>query len=88
MLSLAISNEGELFAITSSLDILKIKTNNGDIIWSRNTAESLYANATDFSYSSKIVIDKDRIIFSSGDTFFSYEISPVRMLSKLISSWF
>ena len=74
LLSLAISKEGYLFASTSSADLLKIDSNTGNIIWSRNTAGSLYANATDFFTSSDIVISESQIFFSSGTSFFSYNI--------------
>ena len=74
LLSLAISKEGYLFASTSSADLLKIDSNTGNIIWSRNTADSLYANATDFFTSSDIVISESQIFFSSGTSFFSYNI--------------
>ena len=64
-LSLAISKDGYLFASTSSAELLKIDSNTGNIIWSRNTAESLYADATDFFNSSEIVLNDDQIFFSS-----------------------
>ena len=70
LLSLAITKEGDLLAITSSADIYKIKANTGDIIWSRNTADSLYADATDFFTSSEIVISDDKLVFSSGNNTF------------------
>ena len=75
LLSIAVSKEGDLFVITSSADIFKLRGNTGDIIWSRNTAESLYAHSTDFFNSSEIVLTNDEIIFSSGHTFFSYNIN-------------
>jgi len=70
LLSLAFTKEGDLFAITSSADIYKIKANTGDIIWSRNTADSQYADATDFFTSSEIVINDDKLVFSSGNNIF------------------
>ena len=74
LLSLAVSKEGNLFAVTSSADIYKIRAKTGDIFWSRNTAESLYANATDFFRSSEIVIADNNIIFSSASTVFLFDI--------------
>ena len=56
-----------IFAITSSADVYKIDSNNGNIIWSRNTAGSLYANATDFFKLSEIILSNNRIFFSSGN---------------------
>ena len=73
LLSLAVSEDGYLFAITSSADLFKIDPVKGDIIWSRNTAGSLYANATDFFTSSDIVLSDNQIFFSSGSSFFSYD---------------
>ena len=67
LLSIAVSNDGYIFAITSSADVYKIDSNNGNIIWSRNTAGSLYANATDFFKSSEIILSNNRIFFSSGN---------------------
>ena len=66
LLSLSLSKSGDLFAITSSADVFKIETSTGNIIWSRNTAESLLKDATDFFTSSQIVYINDQIIFSSG----------------------
>ena len=71
LLSLAVTKFGDLIAITSAADIYKIRANTGDIFWSRNTADSLNTNATDFFNSSEIVIDDDNIIFSSGSSTFS-----------------
>tara|TARA_B100000959_G_scaffold17811_1_gene17226 strand:- start:539 stop:1888 length:1350 start_codon:yes stop_codon:yes gene_type:complete len=73
LLSVAITRDGELLAITSSADVYKIKLKTGEIIWSRNTADSLYADATDFFVSSEIVIDNDKIFFSSGSNMFSLD---------------
>ena len=70
LFSLAITQDGHLIAITSSADIYKVKADSGDVIWSRNTADSLYANATDFFISSGITVYKNSIIFSSGSNIF------------------
>ena len=67
LLSLAITKDGNLLAITSSANVYKIRANTGDILWSRNTADSLYADATDFFISSEIVINDGKVIFSSGN---------------------
>ncbi len=75
LLSLAITEEGDLIAITSSADVLKIRARTGDIIWSRNTADSLYADATDFFISSEIVISDNEVIFSSSSNTFSFDLN-------------
>ena len=72
LLSIAISRDGNVFVMTSSADIFKINSESGNVIWSRNTSDSLYANATDFFNSSEIVLSDDQIIFSAGSKFFSY----------------
>ena len=82
LLSLAITKEGDLVAITSSADIFKIKANTGNIIWSRNTADSLYADATDFFVSSEIVINDDKLIFSSGNNTFLLSANDGKTLWK------
>ena len=63
-----------MITITSSADIYKINSENGDIIWSRNTADSLYADATDFFVSSEIVISDNKLFFSSGFNTFSMDL--------------
>jgi len=73
LLSLAVSPDGFLFAITSAADVYKIDIKTGSIIWSRNTADSLYANASDFLKSSELVLSGNQIIFSSGSKIFSYD---------------
>jgi len=75
LLSLAITQEGDLIAITSSADIYKIRARTGDVLWSRNTADSLYADATDFFISSEIAISGDKVFFSSGSNTFSFNLS-------------
>jgi len=74
LLSLAITEEGQLLAMTSSADLFKIKSQNGSILWSRNTADSLYANATDFFKSTGIVVSKNNLFFSSGVNTFSLDL--------------
>jgi len=75
LLSTAITPEGDLIAITSSADIYKIKSNTGDIIWSRNTADSLYVDASDFFVSSEIVINDDEVFFSAGSNIYSLDLN-------------
>jgi outer membrane protein assembly factor BamB len=74
LLSLGISDDGFLFANTSSADLYKINPKTGQVVWSSNTAESLYSNATDFYKSSQILIEKDEIIYSSGKSTFSQDV--------------
>ena len=73
LLSVSITNEGDLVAITSSADIYKINSQTGNILWSRNTAETLYTDASDFFTSSEIVVTENEIIFSSGSNTYSLD---------------
>ena len=82
LLSIALTKDGDLLAITSAADIYKIKGNTGDILWSRNTADSLYADATDFFISSEIVINDDEVIFSSGSNTFLLNLENGETLWK------
>ena len=75
LLSIAVTEDEDLIVITTSPDIYKIKANTGQILWSRNTADSLYSDATDFFVSSELVIDKSNVIFSSGYNTFSLNLS-------------
>ena len=75
LLSVAITQKGELIAITSSADVYKINVQTGGILWSRNTADSLYADATDFFHSSELVISGEEVIFSSGSNIFSLDLN-------------
>ena len=54
-LSLAVTKQGEIIAINSSGDLFKVNASNGDIYWSLNTTESLFAHASDFFYSSEMI---------------------------------
>ena len=75
LLSLAISKNGYLFANTSSAELYKIVPETGQIIWSSNTAESSYSNATDFYKFSQILAYENEIIYSSGSSIFSQDAS-------------
>jgi len=75
LLSIAVTKKGELFVITSSADLFKINSETGRIIWSRNTASTLYADATDFFNSSNLVIDTDKIFFSSDTSTYSLDLN-------------
>ena len=74
-LSSAISKQGDVIAINSSGDLLKVNANNGKIDWSLNTLESTLAHATDFFKSSDIVIINENIIFSTQSSIFSYNLN-------------
>jgi len=73
-LGLAFSKAGDLVALSSSGDLLKVKTNYGEIYWSLNTTDSMLAHDTDFFKSSDIVIADDDIIFATSSSTFSYNL--------------
>ena len=70
-LSLALSKQGDIIAITSLGDLLKINSTNGNIVWSLNTLGAMLPDVTDFFESSDIVIAKENIIFSTQSSLFS-----------------
>jgi outer membrane protein assembly factor BamB len=74
-LSLALSKQGDVIAITSLGDLLKINSTNGNIIWSLNTLGGMLPGVTDFFESSDIVATNENIIFSAKSTLFSCDIN-------------
>ena len=75
LLSLAISEKGDLIALNSSADLYRINSKNGYVYWTSNTLTSLLSDATDFFKSSQVVINNDEIIFSAGPTMLSYNLT-------------
>jgi len=73
-LSLALSKQGDVIASTSSGDLLKVNSINGNVAWSLNTLE-ISSTATDFFKSSDIVIINESIIFSNHQAIFSYNLN-------------
>ena len=74
-LALAISNEGDLVTLNSSGDLLKARASNGEIYWSLNTTDAMFAHETDFFESSNIIIDDNDIIFGTSSAIFSYNLT-------------
>ena len=74
-LSLALSKQGDVIAITSLGDLLKINSTNGNIDWSLNALGSMLPDVTDFFESSDIVIANENIIFSTQSSFFSCDLN-------------
>ena len=70
-LSLALSKQGDVIAITSLGDLLKINSANGKIDWSLNALGAMLPDVTDFFESSDIVISNENIIFSTQSSLFS-----------------
>ena len=74
-LSLALSKQGDVIAITSLGELLKINSINGNIDWSLNTLGSMLPDVTDFFESSDIVIANENIIFSTQSLLFSCDLN-------------
>ena len=74
-LSLALSKQGDVIAITSLGDLLKINSINGNVDWSLNALGSMLPDVTDFFESSDIVIANENIIFSTQSSFFSCDLN-------------
>jgi len=74
LMSLALTNDGNLLAINSAADLFKIQVETGKIFWTANTLSSLYNNATDFFESSDIVIRENEVFVSAGSSFLSYDL--------------
>jgi len=74
-LALAITKEGDLLTISSSGDLTKFEINYGRIYWSLNVTSSLFAHDKDFFESSDVVLDDDKIIFSTISSIFSYDLT-------------
>lgn len=75
LLSISISKKGDVIALLSSGDLLKIKSNTGNMIWSLNLSGSMFAHDTDFFVASDIVIDGDSVIVSTKSSIFSFDIN-------------
>jgi len=74
--ALAISKKGELVALNSSGDLLKLEADNGRLYWSfKTTSTSMLAFDTDFFQSSDIVIGDDDIIFAASSSIFSHDLN-------------
>ena len=73
-LSLALSEQGDVIASTSSGDLLKVNSINGNVDWSLNTL-GISSSATDFFKSSDIVIINESIIFSNHQAIFSFNLN-------------
>ena len=74
-LGMAISKGGDLITLTSSGDLVKIKSKTGQFYWSLNTTGTILASENDFFQSSDIVIDDENIIFSTTSSVSSYNIN-------------
>ena len=64
-LGMAISKDGDVLALTSAGDLVKIKSTNGRVYWSLNAAGSMHGNESDFFQSSDVVISDDTIFLST-----------------------
>lgn len=71
LLGLAISKSGNLFALNTGGDVLKIDAHTGNVIWSMNSLTSLTEFGSDFFKSSDLVLNQNDLIFSSASSTYS-----------------
>ena len=81
-LSMAISEDGYLVMLSSSGDLVKVNTKNGQMHWSLNVLETNVSYGTDFFKSSDIVIEDNEIIFSTTSSVFSFDINSAYLRWK------
>ena len=74
LLSLAISEKGELVTLNSSGDLLKFKSSNGLLYWSFDATRSNFSHDSDFFKSSKIVLTDTSIIFFAATSLYSFDL--------------
>ena len=79
---MAISEDGYLVMLSSSGDLVKINTKNGQMHWSLNVLETSDSYGTDFFKSSDIVIRGNEIIFSTTSSVFSFDINSAYLRWK------
>lgn len=74
LISIAVSNSGELVFLNSSGDLNKVNTKNGRLLWTVNAKDFSFAHDTDFFKSSNIVIDGNNIFFTTKTKIYSYDL--------------
>ena len=74
LLSLAISEAKDLVILNSSGDLVKLKSNTGQVYWTLSALGSLYAHDADFFRSSKLVLTSKEVIFSTTRATFSFNL--------------
>ena len=74
-LGLAVLRTGNVIALTSFGDLIKINSSNGTIIWTLNTTASTYAHAADFFKSSDVVISNNDVILSTSKSTLSFNVN-------------
>ena len=83
LLSLAVSEKGDLVVLNSSGDLVKLNTSNGGIYWTKNIMRSMYAHDTDFFQSSDLVIYDNNIMFIATSTAFSINLDTALINWKI-----
>ena len=72
LLGTAVSKDGQIVALTTTGDLLGIKSSNGRMYWSLNATGSTYANEADFFKSSDVVIADNDVIISTSKLTISF----------------
>ena len=74
LISIAVSDSGELVFLNSSGDLNKVNTDNGNLLWTINAKDFSFAHDTDFFKSSNIVINGNSIFFTTASAIYSYDL--------------
>lgn len=74
ILSLAVSDAGDLISINTAGDLIKVESKSGRIYWSLKVIPSLLAHDNDFFTSSDIVINNQEVIISVEPFIFSFDL--------------
>ena len=74
ILSISISNSGDLIFLNSSGDLNRVNADTGNLIWTLNAKDLSFSHDADFFESSNIVIDEKSIYFSTSTSVYSYDL--------------
>ena len=74
LLSLAISTDGFIVASSSSGELIKLNSVNGQVLWALNSLSSISSNEADFFTSSDVVLFKSNVLFSTQSSMISYDL--------------
>ena len=75
LLSISISDSGDLVFLNSSGDLNKVNADTGRVIWGISAKDYSFAHDTDFFESSNIVINDNSIFFTTSSAIYSYDLN-------------
>jgi outer membrane protein assembly factor BamB len=74
LISISISDSGDLVFLNSSGDLSKVNANTGRLTWTLSAKDYSFAHDTDFFESSNIVINDNSIFFTTSSAIYSYDL--------------